>query len=154
MKHEHKRREHVLLNGIEYKECASCLALKTLDNYTKDSYRWDKLYYTCQPCQVAANSLYRENNSEKKSTEEVTRIRSEAAKKSTAQRVATLRSDGGLESLIKARSKPVVAKSVISGEERTYPSAKLAEVEGFSRKDICRAIKSGKQHKGFFWRFV
>lgn len=58
------------------------------------------------------------------------------------------------ENMAKDRVKPIIGSSIITGEEKAYPSAISATLDGFDNKLISRAIKTGGTHNGFTWRFA
>ena len=45
-----KRKEHIFIDGIEYKECSRCKELKRLNEYRKDNSKWDGLHGFCKVC--------------------------------------------------------------------------------------------------------
>ena len=45
-----KRKEHIFIDGIEYKECSRCKELKQLNEYRKDNSKWDGLHGFCKVC--------------------------------------------------------------------------------------------------------
>lgn len=44
------RKQHIIKDGIEYKECSKCKALLPLCNYRKDNSKWDGLHGFCKEC--------------------------------------------------------------------------------------------------------
>ena len=56
-----RRKEHIWIDGVEYKECGRCKEVKTLDNFSKTKSNWDGLNNTCKQCQKE----YREKNKER-----------------------------------------------------------------------------------------
>jgi biotin operon repressor len=52
------------------------------------------------------------------------------------------------------KSKPVIARSLLSNQEQAFPSAKDAAMAlGMSRAAISKSISMAKPAKGYFFRF-
>lgn len=49
-----KKIEHILLNEVECKRCATCKEYKPLSDFHKGKF-WDKLYPRCKPCRSSIN---------------------------------------------------------------------------------------------------
>ena len=45
-----RRKDHVLIEGIEHKTCSKCKGVRKLEEYTKYSNSWDGLRTTCNTC--------------------------------------------------------------------------------------------------------
>lgn len=63
-----KKIEHQIINGVEHKWCNACKQWKPLENFSKDSSKWDGLQRRCKECdkQYYANKreeklLYQKN---------------------------------------------------------------------------------------------
>lgn len=61
-----KRKEHIIIDEIEYKECSRCKKLKQLSDYYKDKTNWDGLYGFCKECSSEKDKkIYRKNPKKK-----------------------------------------------------------------------------------------
>lgn len=58
------------------------------------------------------------------------------------------------ENMRKDRNKPVTRVDIFTGKEVTYESARAAEIDGYSYKQISRACIAGTNHKGSAWKFA
>jgi hypothetical protein len=58
-----------------------------------------------------------------------------------------------VERLSKAKSKPVVARGIITRDVLHFSSALEAKERGFHNVSIGKAIKTGKPYKGYLWSF-
>lgn len=57
-----RRKPHIFINGVEYKNCSKCKKDRPLQEYTNYTNSWDGLRPTCNSCLQE----YRENNKEQK----------------------------------------------------------------------------------------
>ena len=55
-----KKKEHKIIDNIEKKHCSMCDIWKNLNEYNKNSTRWDKLFALCRDC----NNNYRREKRE------------------------------------------------------------------------------------------
>jgi hypothetical protein len=53
------KKEHVNLDGFLHKHCANCGEYKLLEDFGKNSRRWDGLHMYCKPCWSEYNSEHR-----------------------------------------------------------------------------------------------
>jgi hypothetical protein len=57
-----KRKEHIIKNNIEYKECSKCKIWLPLVEYSKDNSKWDGSYGFCKSCAKGKDrKIYLEN---------------------------------------------------------------------------------------------
>lgn len=61
-----KRKEHIIKDNIEYKECSRCKTWLPLDAYTKDKTKADGLYSFCKNCSSAKNKMVYAKNPQRK----------------------------------------------------------------------------------------
>ena len=61
-----KRKQHIVKNDIEYKECSRCKLLLPLCEFHKDSSKWDGLHGFCKKCTKQENSRTYQKNPEEK----------------------------------------------------------------------------------------
>lgn len=45
-----KRKEHIFIDGVEYKHCSKCGEYKPLNEFVISNSNWDKLQRTCKKC--------------------------------------------------------------------------------------------------------
>ena len=57
-----KRKQHKIIDNIEYKICGKCKKYLTLDNYNNSSTNWDKLRNRCKECLKKIRMKNRLNN--------------------------------------------------------------------------------------------
>jgi group I intron endonuclease len=53
------KKEHIVQNDIECKMCADCNQIKPLNDFGKNSRRWDGLHMYCKPCWINYNKKYK-----------------------------------------------------------------------------------------------
>ena len=58
------KKEHILKNGTEYKECSSCKRILELSEYSKNKPSWDGLKPYCKECASKKGKIYRKDNHE------------------------------------------------------------------------------------------
>ncbi|MDU1313944.1 MAG: HNH endonuclease [Clostridium septicum] len=58
------RKEHILKNGIEYKECSTCKNILELNKYSNNKSSWDGLKPYCKSCASEKGKTYRKENHE------------------------------------------------------------------------------------------
>ena len=63
------KKQHIFVNGIECKECASCKQTKSIENFGKNNRRWDKLHMYCKPCWVKYTKQYKDSSPKLSETE-------------------------------------------------------------------------------------
>lgn len=57
-----KRKEHIVIENEEFKECGRCKKIFELSEFRKDCTRWDGLYPYCKKCaKEKDNKTYRKN---------------------------------------------------------------------------------------------
>ena len=61
-----KRKHHITLDGIEYKECSRCKSLLPLCEFHKDNSKWDGLHGFCKRCTKTVNRNTYQKNPKKK----------------------------------------------------------------------------------------
>ena len=55
------RKEHKMIEGVEYKWCSSCPSWKDLGQFTKNSTKWDQLESYCKVCKNSKTNAMRAN---------------------------------------------------------------------------------------------
>ena len=60
------KKEHIFIDGIEYKECSRCKEILTLDMFHKDKSKWDNLHGFCKCCTKKVNHETYIKNPQKK----------------------------------------------------------------------------------------
>lgn len=60
------RKQHIIKDNIEYKECSRCKSLLPLCEFHKDSSKWDGLHGFCKKCTKQENSNTYQKNPQKK----------------------------------------------------------------------------------------
>ena len=61
-----KRKEHIIKENIEYKECSKCREWLPLESYSKDNSKWDGLHGFCKECTSKENKMIYEKDPKKK----------------------------------------------------------------------------------------
>lgn len=146
------KKEHVFIDNIECKECAKCKIPKPLNQFNKDSGRWDKLHFYCRDC----HNEFRKKNHKK----HYPKLSEEDFKKSyenrqNKEKQAKIYNDEPERRAIiaKQRSKPIIGTHIETGKEMEFESAKSAKQYGFDNTNIGLAIKNQTVYKKHIWKF-
>jgi hypothetical protein len=154
---ESQRKQHVIIDNLECKQCSDCKNYSPLPNFSPDVKAWDGHSHVCKPCKVIRTNKYREENPTaklsqeewEKSYEDRKQAMSEGAKRAYENN-PELKTN-----LSKKKSKPVVGVPVAAGLKLVeFESALIAYKEGgFNNTYISLSIKNGKPYKGYIWKF-
>ena len=58
-------KEHMLIDGVEHKECFKCKTPKILEQFYKTQRNWDHISDMCRECNSKTTKIYHENNKDK-----------------------------------------------------------------------------------------
>lgn len=139
---------HQTIDNVVCKRCYKCETYKSLDLFYKDKNRWDGLASGCKACNNELNKSYKPKlTPEELAASYKNRQDSEKQKRiyDNNPELRTLRA--------KQRAKPIIGTNVVTGEEIEFSSAKEAGNHGFVNTRIGECIKSGKEHRGYTWKF-
>lgn len=144
------KKEHIMIDGIEHKNCNKCDKNKILLAFSKSKHRWDGLTSMCKICcyEYNKNKQYR-----KLLSPEDFKKSYSGRQNSTRQRELYNKEPERRAILAKQRSKPVIGTHVETGAKIEFESAKAAVKYGFNNTHIGISIKNGLPHKKHTWRF-
>ncbi len=146
----YNRKEHIIINNDEYKNCSKCKENKLLIEYRKDKNSWDNLLCYCKTCQALIRKPLK-------------KLTPEQLKESYRQRTIKIR-----ESIInnyktkpeikkkisKSHMKPIKAVHTETKEILIFQSALEAKNKGFNNSNISKALKSGKPYRNYIWSYI
>ncbi len=146
------KKPHIFINNQECKECSACKEVLPLDEFSKNSKRWDNLHLYCRQCW--SEYFLTHNTRKKLSKEEFKQSYIDRKEKMRDHVISAYKNNPEIKQKIaKARSKPIKAINVLTNEVLTFSSATEAKKSGFNNSNIGEAIKYNKQYKGYLWSF-
>ncbi len=145
----HNRKEHILIDGCEYRSCPSCKQNKPVNHFHKNSNRWQPYCKSCR--NVVLKEWRKENPLPTLSDEEYNKSRLPGA---IAGGKALMAKPGAKEAISKRMSKAVQGVHVVTGEIITFSSALEAKKAGFQNSNLGQAIRNNKPYKNYTWKFT
>lgn len=151
-----KRKENIIIDGVLQRDCSDCKQHKNLEDFAKNSYRYDGLATVCKTCQILRMNEYRKENPAQTLSDEDWQKSYDDRKEAMRQSVINAyKNDPSIkEKQSKAKSKSILQCEITTGKViKEYASALEAKKAGFANSNIGQAIKYKKPYRGFMWRF-
>jgi hypothetical protein len=143
-------KEHIFINGIEFRNCSYCKENKEIKEFGWDK-KQNRFQSYCKKCHNIFQKDWRKNNQQLLSQEDYNKSRLAGAKAGGA----ALSANPEARAIIaKKMSKPIQATNIETGEIITFESALKAKESGFQNSNIGQSIKFNKPYKGFTWKFI
>lgn len=142
------KKEHIVINGIEHRECTRCNKTKTLSDFRKCRKWWSSF---CNKCHTDFFREWRKENP----TETLPEAEYNASRLPGA--IAGGNAMKAPEQRARAsqqRSKPIQAIHTVTGEKLIFKSALEAKARGYQNSNIGVAIKLNKPYRGYHWSFI
>lgn len=148
-----KRKEHRIIDNIEYKHCSDCKSWKILEEgFHKNVSMVDRYKSTCKNCSSIRD---REYSRKGKLTEEQWKQSYSDRNEQMREGVKNAYKNNPelAKNISKRNSKEVIGTCVNTGSVVEFESALKAKEKGFNNSYISSSIRSKKPYKGYYWKF-
>lgn len=146
------RKEHVLIEGVEHKQCGKCEEIKNVTEFGQALRRWDKLNPYCKSCNIITSNKFRKPY--KKLTPEQFKESYVKRTKIIAEKNRIRGQDPVVRAQISKRnSRAIKATHPKTGETFKFESARSAGRLGFNNSRISTAISTKTLYRGYMWEF-
>lgn len=143
----HNKKHHLIKDGVEYRECAKCVQLLPLDQFSKAK----RVQTYCKACRREYQKVWKAAHpSPKLSKEEYAYAHRHV---SLAGGLATAASPEARRKIGEKNSKRIKAVHCDTGEVLIFDSALKAKAWGFQNTNIGQAIKYNKPYRNYMWTF-
>lgn len=150
-----KRKENIIKDGIEQRDCTDCKELKSLSEFPKNKNRYDGIGTICKLCNRNRMRERRLKNPPKKLSAEEFQQSYENRQNAMSEGLKE-RYKNDPEYRLKnsrAKSKPILQCDLNGRVIKEFSSALEAKKAGFQNSNVGQAIKYKKTYRGFTWKF-
>lgn len=148
------KKNYEIINNIEHKHCSDCDTYKPLTEYHNTDHTWDKLRTICKVCSNKRSADHKIKNPPKLLNDTEWNDSYGRRNKNVSkgvQKAYDENPDLKRQQSIR-KSQAVIRTDPGTGQQTEYPSALATVPDGFDNRQISTAIKSGKLHRGYYWR--